>query len=150
MFCKYCGTSVPDDARFCPSCGSNIEDVNQANQREQNYDSQQSFSGCQCDAPDVSINTQPKKFHVTGLVGFILSCFSFLIAFADMGAFSVAGFVVSLIALVQFNKNPEKYKLKGFSIAGIAVGAVGLFVCFIFVLCVGIVSCALISTYPYV
>ena len=25
MYCKYCGTSMADDARFCPSCGAQTQ-----------------------------------------------------------------------------------------------------------------------------
>ncbi len=27
MFCKNCGTQLPDDARFCPNCGSDFQPV---------------------------------------------------------------------------------------------------------------------------
>lgn len=27
MFCKYCGKELPDDAKFCPSCGVRIETI---------------------------------------------------------------------------------------------------------------------------
>ncbi|MBR6737245.1 MAG: zinc ribbon domain-containing protein [Clostridia bacterium] len=27
MYCKYCGTQVPDGAKFCPSCGKALNDA---------------------------------------------------------------------------------------------------------------------------
>ena len=24
MFCKYCGSEIPDDAGFCPKCGKSL------------------------------------------------------------------------------------------------------------------------------
>lgn len=27
MFCKYCGTAMSEDARFCPSCGNKTKDT---------------------------------------------------------------------------------------------------------------------------
>lgn len=28
MFCKNCGTKLPDDAKFCVNCGTKIDDIN--------------------------------------------------------------------------------------------------------------------------
>lgn len=27
MFCKYCGKEIPDDAKFCPECGTSVDVV---------------------------------------------------------------------------------------------------------------------------
>lgn len=27
MFCKYCGKELPDDAKFCPECGTSVDVV---------------------------------------------------------------------------------------------------------------------------
>ena len=27
MFCKQCGTNIPDDTKFCPNCGSAVEET---------------------------------------------------------------------------------------------------------------------------
>ena len=149
MYCKYCGKALPEDAVFCPSCGSSVQDEKNTADTQQNSSCNETFY----QAPPSACPTQPiankRKLHVFGLIGFILSCVSFLIGFADLGAISTAGFIVSLIALVQFNKNPNKFKLKGFCIAGVSVGAVGLAFFVFFMFCVGLVSCAIISTLPY-
>ena len=31
MFCKKCGTEVPDGVNFCPNCGYNVSDITQTN-----------------------------------------------------------------------------------------------------------------------
>ena len=31
MFCKECGTEVPDDVKFCPKCGYNFTQADSAN-----------------------------------------------------------------------------------------------------------------------
>ncbi len=30
MFCRYCGTEINDDVKFCPNCGREIDTVNLA------------------------------------------------------------------------------------------------------------------------
>ena len=37
MFCKNCGTQIPDEAVFCANCGTTTQDVNQ----QQNFNYQQ-------------------------------------------------------------------------------------------------------------
>lgn len=32
MFCKYCGTEISNDAKFCPSCGKPVEENNSTTQ----------------------------------------------------------------------------------------------------------------------
>ena len=142
MFCKQCGKELDSDARFCSSCGSATDsptDKNTDNTQTEFF--QTSNSG---------INTEnnqstPKKLHVLGRVGFILSCISFLISFSDLGAISVAGFIVSLIGLIKFNKNPNTYKLKGFSIAGVAIGAVSVVIFFLLIFATCALTCTLLS-----
>ena len=148
MFCKYCGKSLEDDARFCPSCGSSVnrlEEPEQTKQAEETAVPQNSKSDIENTQSAETQSSAPRKLHVMGLVGFILSCASFLIGFSDLAIISVAGFIVSLIGLIQFNKNPKKYKLKGFAIAGVSIGAVGVFLFFIFMFATCALTCALLS-----
>ena len=142
MFCKHCGKELDSDARFCPSCGSSTDSPT-----EKNSDTTQTeYFQTESDGINTENNqATPKKLHVLGLVGFILSCISFLICFSDLGAISVAGFIVSLIGLVQFNKHPKTYKLKGFSIAGVAIGAVSVVIFFLLIFATCALTCTLLS-----
>ena len=155
MFCKYCGKELDNDARFCPSCGSSVDKVEEPEKVDSIDDSATIKNSKDIDAGEertqtcavqTPTSTAPRKLHVLGLIGFILSCVSFLISFADLGVVSVAGFIISLIGLIQFNKHPKVYKLKGFAIAGVSIGAVGVFIFFLLVFATCALTCAILST----
>ncbi len=160
MFCIHCGKELPDGARFCSFCGSSIcttpvsESVQESAVTEQpvvteTFSQPAPEKTAPASQPE-SASAESKKLHVMGLVGFILACASYLIGFLDLGLIATAGMIVSIVALVQFNKNPNKYKLKGFAIAGVAVGAVGCFIMFILMCTTCALTCALLAYPPAV
>lgn len=97
IYCKTCGKEVNDQAVICPHCG------------------------CQLVAIVEPEKTEPakKKINVLCIVGFVLFFVSLLLAL--YGTVAIAGLVLSIIGLVQANKNGER--LKGLGIAGICVAA---------------------------
>ncbi len=99
MFCKKCGSEINDDAVVCVNCGCAVKD-------------------------DLNAIQQPekKKINVLCLLGFIFSLVSLLLSL--FGLIPVAGFVLSIIGLVQATRRKEK--LKGLGIAGIAISSITL------------------------
>lgn len=64
-----------------------------------------------------------KQTEGLGLAGMIVSLAGLLVLPIPCG---IVGIVLSAISLGRFKKNPDKYKGKGFAIAGLAVGVVVL------------------------
>ena len=97
MYCKTCGKEVNDQAIICPHCGCQI--ANSITKEE----------------------TQPtkKKANVFCIIGFVLSLVSLLISL--FGIVAIAGLVLSIVGIIQTNRNNER--LKGLGIAGICVSA---------------------------
>ena len=160
MFCIHCGKELPDGARFCSFCGSSIATAPISENIQESAISEdpiiaktinQSIPVQTAPASQpVNESAEPKKLQVMGLVGFILACASFIIGFLDLGLTATAGMIVSIVALVRFNKNPNVYKFKGFAIAGVAVGAVGCFIMFILMCTTCALTCALLAYPPAV
>ncbi len=68
MFCKNCGKEMNDTAKFCPSCGTPVEAVNEAAKQEQNdgldeYYGTSGMEDAKNDAPK-----KPKKGFITAIV----------------------------------------------------------------------------------
>lgn len=97
MYCKICGSEINDQAVVCPKCGCSTKVSAEA----------------EVSAP------QKRKLNVLCLVGFVLSLVSLFIAL--FGAVAITGLILSIVGLVQANKNNES--LKGLGIAGIVVSA---------------------------
>lgn len=108
MYCKTCGNEINDQAVVCPKCGCPVKDVASVENQTQN---------------------EKKKANLFCIIGFVLSLVSLLIAL--YGTVAIAGLVLSIIGIVQANKNGER--LKGLGIAGICV-AVGSLVYTVYVL----------------
>lgn len=101
-YCSHCGQEVMDEAVVCVHCGASLETNSTQNQSNYNQGNQstQAF--------------QPQKTNGLCIAGFIISFFSGLI-----------GLILSIVGLVQVNKNPNE-KGRGLGIAGIILGAIGL------------------------
>ncbi len=98
-YCEKCGNELFDEAVICPKCGCAVR-----------YEKPQKTG-----EPSARIN-------VCALVGFILSLVSVISIFNVLGFLAIAGFVNSVIGLVNCTK--KKQRGKGFAIAGIVVGVI--------------------------
>ena len=96
MFCKICGKEINDQAIICPHCGCQVGSTT-----------------------EIEKTSSKKKANLFCILGFVLSLVSLLIAL--YGIVAIAGLVLSIIGVVQTNKNGER--LKGLGIAGICVAA---------------------------
>lgn len=105
MYCSHCGKELSDDAVLCPECGTPT--ANMSSYRD-------TAETPQTPAP----KTEPKRvdMNTCALIGFILSFLN-----------AAIGLVVSIFGLIHA-KRYYNGKGRGFSIAGIAIGASLLFI----------------------
>ena len=43
-YCPYCGSEVPSESKFCPSCGKNLGELNNSEESTSNFDNDSSSS----------------------------------------------------------------------------------------------------------
>lgn len=97
-FCSNCGKQLKENYKFCTNCGSAVFELAKQN-----------------------VSSFIKYTNDLGTAGFIVSIISFL----SFGTFSLLGLILSIIGLVNANKNNGEGK--GLSIAGIVISSVALF-----------------------
>ena len=101
-FCKNCGTELKD-SNVCSNCGTTNE----------------------APTTNITVNTQTvengtaKNSNGLAIAGFVISLVSILCC----GSTSTIGLILSIIGLVNANKDPEKTG-KGLAIAGIIISAI--------------------------
>ena len=141
MYCPHCGKELDEGVNFCPNCGAKTQQVSGSEPNEPNEEKDEFF-----DAPPASVSvheqrtveheqTAPERtarVNVLAIVGFALSIAGYLLGGSSWilciftVLVSVAGLVCSSLGLVRCKRNGAKGK--GFAIAGIVVGAVGIVV----------------------
>ncbi len=117
-YCKGCGSEIPDDAIFCPSCGRNVQNDGQStagntySQYNNNYNNPPVYPA--------------DKYSVISILGFV---FAFLEP--------VVGLILSIIAYNQA-KTEGSLKSQGFAKSGIIISSVfiGLAVFAVILVCV--------------
>lgn len=102
MFCTHCGKEINDDAVICVNCG-----VPTRNMAIQTQMQPQAF--------------QEKKLNGLGLAGFIVSLLSLWLG-AYFFVASIVGLTLSTVGMVK----AKNYRLNGFALAGIILGAISL------------------------
>ena len=107
MFCYKCGTRIPDDSQWCPSCGAQVV--------------------ADGPAPAQAVNTV-QQAAPGAISGFILSLAGFL-----LDAIPLVGLVMSVIGVVLCSKgkkqlaaNPSAYANTGLLTAGEVIGIIGI------------------------
>lgn len=113
MYCKYCGSRIEDDAKFCPSCGRFIKEEVQAE-----FVSEYGKTKTQ------SENSTVDNY---ALIGFILGLCTYVVGFT-----CIPGLIFSILG-----KN--SIKNRGMAIAGIVLSIIPIVICIIVLLIVLIV-----------
>ena len=112
MLCTKCGANFPDDVKFCPYCGSSVENANG------NYQAQPQYRNI-----PQQPNTVPSKGN--GIVSLILGNCSILLC-----SYYFVGLALGIIGLCLGISSLKKTKAVGMSngmaIAGIVCSSVGL------------------------
>jgi len=107
MLCPRCGANNADEARFCVSCGAQLQGQPEANQ------------------PDRTQETPPyTPLKTSGLA--IASLILGVLAFPTCGLTAIPGLILGIVGLVRINANRERVTGQGFAVAGIATSAFGL------------------------
>lgn len=114
MICRMCGCKIPADSAFCPVCSQQTGYVPPRPQAQQAY-----YAPPQPQAQP----RQKNKINVFAVVGFILSMASVLVWEYLGVAMGIAGLVLGIVGL---KKSKETGKGKGFAIAAIVVGVLGI------------------------
>ena len=109
MFCYKCGKEINDGSVFCPECGANQNQNAGANTNQAQYQYQASSQN----------QIQKVPYNAMAVVGLVISCISLILNF--WGLVGIAGTVVSVVGLLQCQKNNENGK--ALAIIGIAIGA---------------------------
>jgi len=129
-YCKGCGSELPDDAIFCPSCGRNVQNDGQNTagntytQYNNNYNNPPVYPS--------------DKYSVISILGFV---FSFL--------YPVVGLILSIIAYNQA-KTECSPKSQNFAKAGIIISSVFIgFAIFMVVLVCILVGAGVIAGLGY-
>ena len=125
-FCKYCGNELPEDAKFCTSCGASQSDGTQKQARTENT--------------YVPVQMPPSRTIKAGyLVWSILN-----ILFCCL-PFGIVGLVMTVIARDAVTAEEEMQKLKkakGWNLAATITGAVAvvLYIIYCFVIAFAIAA----------
>lgn len=123
MYCKNCNEHIDDNASFCPYCGESVNNEEGLSvQRKAMFCKscgeriETNVSFCpHCGYPTNSnmLTNVPKKEkrqrNVMCIVGFVVSFIGLFLDF--LGLMGIIGVVLSIVGLVQANRNNEKGKV---------------------------------------
>ena len=117
-FCKNCGSSIEDGAKFCENCGTPIEAP--VAQPAAQPAPQPAPQPVQAQPVQSQSTTQYQSSQVPeGTNGFCIAGFICALATVLMGVGLVPALILSIVGLVQVKKSGQKGK--GFAIAGIII-----------------------------
>lgn len=115
MFCPYCGANLTDNAKFCSSCGAQIEKENTSEVVTETNNQ------LQTNQPTPNTQSTVKKFSGAAIAGFVLSLVGIIVAGIPCG---VLGIIFSAAGMSE-TKNQEK-RGKGLAIAGLVISIIDI------------------------
>ena len=111
MYCKHCGFQLQEDVNYCPVCG-----------KRQSDPVVREPAAAPTPEPPQASPSAAAPVNIYCVIGFSLSCASFLLTF--FGLTALAGLILSVIGLRQLPVKGERGK--GFAVAGIIIAVVSL------------------------
>ncbi len=119
MFCKNCGTEIPEGETKCPNCGESTMNSNNIVQQPQPY--YQPYPPTP--AQQIVVNSAPtQQSNGCATAGFVLSLIGFLLGFTLI--FSILGLILSIVGLAKAKS--VNGTGKGLAIAGLVLSILSL------------------------
>ncbi|MBQ7798362.1 MAG: DUF4190 domain-containing protein [Clostridia bacterium] len=120
-YCPNCGASNADDAKFCTSCGKQLQE--QPTVQTQSEVNQENVQPAVQPTMQPTTNMQPvvqTKYSGKAIVSFVLSLVGIFVAAIICGSL---GIIFSAIAIQEIN-NQKTLKGKGLAIAGLVISII--------------------------
>ena len=114
MFCKKCGTEIPNNVAFCTRCGAPVE--NQAQSQQQSAQTTYNYQ-----PPQQPQYQQPQYQHAPATKPSYASLVLGIIGIIFAWIFALVGHVTSIIGIVL---GAKEYKATG-NIAGLVLSIIG-------------------------
>ncbi len=138
MYCTHCGAKIPDDAAFCPACGTQISNTSQQNEptgpsadytqnQYRSFESQpQETSGTPADVVrNIGRSPQMLAFLIVFSISLVFSIYGFLFSsinvFISMLAFLSQFFVCVGCWLAYANCSKNSLNSTGFSVLRVGI-----------------------------
>ena len=136
-FCAKCGSQMDDAQRFCPGCGFDMGAGQNAPAAYYNGGQDQYYGGQQ--SPYDNGYMQPgvgsyRKTNAMGIVSLICS----LVGLFFLGPIlEPLAIIFGGVGISQCNKYPNLYIGKGFAVAGLVIGIIGLVIGLLIIMMMG-------------
>ena len=98
MFCNKCGTAISEGTKYCPSCGSRVENAN-SNHVTDNINQSSAPIAMQKKSNSKALLTTGLVLSIIGIVGFLLIVFIGLMIYGRVYLFDGYDFTVALCIL---------------------------------------------------
>ena len=137
-FCAKCGSQMDDAQRFCPGCGFDMGAGQNTSVSYYNGGQDQYYGGQQQSPYDYGY-MQPgvssyRKTNAMGIVSLICS----LVGLFFLGPIlEPLAIIFGGVGISQCNKYPNLYTGKGFAVAGLVIGIIGLVIGLLIIMMMG-------------
>lgn len=141
MFCYNCGKEIPENALYCPFCGTqvNVEVTADSNAAVTVEPQAEPEPEPVADSPVVetvkeeTVYTDAEETGEREIAPHTIGSFVFALVANELSIIPILGLIFSLVALIKSVKgrrivaqNPEHYKLKGFLTVGFILSIIDL------------------------
>lgn len=136
-FCKYCGNEIPDEAKFCPSCGASQAEAEEQKTEQQNSE----FVGYEplFYPPSGKLKIGYLVWSILNMFLSVFCCFPFVLPLA------IVGLVMTVTAQDARTAQEEERKLgaaRGWNLAATITSVSAYVIAIAYVLIISILSLA--------